>query len=179
MQRPIIQQIEKDEYQVIYPNFPPIRFRSKRMPWNQYLETAIDALHPAFKPKAIEFLSKLSSELNKQAPELAIQINNTLRTAEDQRRLYQNRPQYAATIGNSPHEYGVALDFSVINTKTKQALTQRPEIQKIIEKIALETKIYWGGWFTSMPKEPWHVQIARDWRATYQRLCKEGAKWLS
>lgn len=169
MQRPIIKQINKNLYEVKYPNLPPQQFNNQKPVILTKADSLLNSLHPKFQAQVGAFLKLLARRLGAH---YYVQVNDALRTDEEQMKLYQNNPQYAKVPGESPHNYGVALDFSVVEIKTGKAVTSDLTIQAVIDQVAKETNVYWGGWFVSMPKEPWHVQIARDWKKAYEEITK-------
>lgn len=127
-------------------------------------DISLEALHPKARPKLMEFIQKLSNALEKK---YFVQINSAFRTQEEQKKLRASKPSLAAYI--SPHCFGVAIDFSVIDKTLARSVTSAKEIMTIIERVAREVGVYWGGWFQTIPKEPWHVQIAQNWQEWYRK----------
>lgn len=169
MKRPEIKKIGNNQYKVTYPNYPPMKFVNiKPVPFSK-AQSLFYSLHPKFKIIIEQFFTKLEEKLGK---DYYVQINDALRTDEEQMKLYKENPQYAKKPGDSPHNFGVAVDFSVVERKTGKAVTTEPKIQEIVDEVAHITGVYWGGWFVSMSKEPWHVQISKDWKKTYEELTR-------
>lgn len=128
-------------------------------------EISLDQLHPLFRQK----VNRLFADLKKLLGEnFYIQVNSTLRTRDEQLQLHKDDPKRAVYV--SPHEYGVAIDISVVDKRTGSAVTSRSDIQKLLEQQAKQQDVYWGGWFVSMMKEPWHFQIQKDWQQQYKAL---------
>lgn len=83
---------------------------------------------------------------------ITLNISSGFRTASQQRSLqYKNKggKKVAASVGLSPHEYGIAVDFSSNNCAA-------------VDKKAKELGMRWGGdWGgRGWSRETWHIDMA-------------------
>ena len=86
-QLPKLEKLNDGRFRVTYPNCKPIEFKS--VPDSDGWETSINALHPLFKPKAVALIDALQKKLGSN---YKIQINNSLRTKEQEEWLKRNKP---------------------------------------------------------------------------------------
>lgn len=162
--KPQVRVLPDGRKEVTYKNCKPIVYRPIKSPLG--LEASVEALHPAFREKFREFLKRLRQVLGS---DYSIIITCTFRSFEEQEALYRQNPRTASKPGESPHNLGMAADFSVINNKTKVAETSRPEVIQKVEQVCRELGLFYGMWFRTFTKEPWHVQIAETpkWKDIY------------
>jgi D-alanyl-D-alanine dipeptidase len=161
---PKYEKLQGAKRRITYPGYAPIEYDTK--PTSDGFETNILALHPKFRPLVEKLIATLTKRLDQT--KYRIQINNTFRTQEQEEMIKRTNPSVAAKT-YSPHCYGMAIDISVVDKKTGAAVTSRPEIQAVLEQVAKELGLMWGGWFKTMTKEPWHFQIAPlgQWEKIY------------
>jgi len=164
--KPQVKVLADGKKEVTYKNCKPIVYKPIKSPVG--LEGNVEALHPAFREKFKQFLSRLKEVLGK---DYSVLITCTFRSFEEQEKLYKENPKTATKPGESPHNYGMAADFSVINNKTKVADTSKPEVIAKVEQVCKELGLFYGMWFKTFTKEPWHVQLAETpkWKEIYDK----------
>jgi LAS superfamily LD-carboxypeptidase LdcB len=94
-------------------------------------------------------------ELVGQAQQAGItwKINSAYRSTTDQRRMLRQRRRWAAPIGMSQHQAGVALDLSGTSVRCgkKRKRRCRSETYRWLSLFGPGL-----GWHNTAPKEPWH-----------------------
>ena len=86
-------------------------------------------------------------------------VSDAFRTHEQQIDAKRRKPQWAATPGKSPHEYGAGIDIALYDKNGKNVnIANVDGFGSYARSIGLE----WGNDWKSK-KEPWHFQLA-NWR---------------
>ena len=144
--------------EVYYPDGTKILYIPK--PDDEGFETAIEPLYPAFRELVRRLLNSLSDKGWRCV------ITNTIRTKEQAERLHKQNPKLAVKL--SPHEFGVAVDFYVADDRGRNILRTEPVLKHIDEQCK-KLGLYWGMWFKTFTKEPWHIQVSGDWKGWYRK----------
>jgi len=147
---------------IIYPDGTKILYQPK--PDQEGFETALEPLYPTFRELVRRFFLSLSNKGWRYV------ITNTIRTKEQAEKLYKKNPQVA--VQTSPHEFGVAVDFYVADDRGRNILRTEP-VLKHIDEHCRALGLYWGNWFKTHAKEPWHIQVAADWKGWYKKNVME------
>jgi hypothetical protein len=111
---------------------------------NQLNHARIDRLHPLVIPKARKWL------LNVEAEGINVLVTQTLRTVEEQNKLYaQGRTSLGQVVtqvrgGYSYHNYGLALDFVLLNEMGDMCWNVDSDWHKVAE-IGKACGFAWGG----------------------------------
>lgn len=79
-------------------------------------EEVVKYVNYQFKPYALDFLKRLLVEPRMKG--LKISINSTIRTIPQQLKAQGSSPDVAAKPGNSPHQYGMAMDITLYDLAT-------------------------------------------------------------
>ena len=79
-------------------------------------ETVVQYVNPKARPYFLEFLNLALKEPLMQG--LKISVNSAVRTFEDQKKATASHSGVAAVPGTSPHNYGMALDITLIDLTT-------------------------------------------------------------
>lgn len=134
---------------------PTLQFESSQQ------KQGLSKLNPLFLEKLKIFMNTLFNESKKQLKGQIpiIQINSSYRTIEEQINLYKKNPKTQQQPGNSPHQYGFQLDYSVIDPKTKKVITDQQQIKQQSLKQQSVQGLLHGLQFKNFPPEPWHVQM--------------------
>lgn len=88
------------------------------------------------------------------------EINSAYRSSSEQRRMLRQRRRWAAPLGLSAHQSGVAVDLSNTSVRCgkKRRKRCRSETYRWLELVGPEL-----GWYNTAPKEPWHwVYIGKE-----------------
>lgn len=107
-------------------------------------------------PEVVDTLVDLTNEAKKHG--CSIVVTSSFRTYAKQKQLLASRGAfgkggYAAQPGTSPHEYGQAIDFTVIKNGKKLTISaaNTPWVLSCLQKHNMK----WGGDYRTT-KEPWH-----------------------
>jgi len=81
------------------------------------------------------------------------EINSAYRSSSEQRRMLRQRRRWAAPLGLSSHQAGVAVDLSNTSVRCgkKHRKRCRSETYRWLSRVGPEL-----GWANTAPKEPWH-----------------------
>lgn len=129
-------------------------------------------------PEVVDTLVALSKEAAKHG--CSIVVTSSFRTYSEQAALNRKKGTYgkrgssgrvgvAAVAGTSPHEYGQAIDFTIVKNG-KQLTISRSSTPWAIECLA-QHGMTWGGDFRSV-KEPWHFNTSNA--SAYREKLKNG-----
>lgn len=132
----------------------------------------ITNLHPAYRQKFAEFLSKIETELG-----LTALATSGYRSVEEQKVVYAQNPSNAKP-GYSYHNYGLALDINIKDSSGKIILMKsssndnwrKSGVPALAEKLGL----IWKGDFGSY-HDPIHFYIDANGQSTTQLLAKYNA----
>lgn len=150
---------KKGEYtEVYYPDGTKILYIPK--PDDEGFETALEPLYPVFRERIRRLFNAIEGNGWK------VVITNSIRTKEQAEKLYKKNPQVA--VQTSPHEFGVAVDFYVADDRGRNILRTEPVLKHIDEQCK-KLGLYWGMWFRTFTKEPWHIQVSGDWKGWYKK----------
>ena len=134
-----------------------------------------------FKPYALNFLNGLLVEPRMQG--LKVSINSTIRTIPQQEEVTKTAPKVAATPGDSPHQFGMAFDITILDLATGKLLlnnenTKEQWAQTGIVDVASQTEL--SSWGANFPRyDPLHFGIKFSkpkGKAEYARIAKEQGK---
>lgn len=110
---------------------------------NQKTKNIVSNLHPKFKNKIAEFLTKIETELG-----LTAIATSGLRTFEQQANLHKINPNNARA-GYSSHNYGFAIDINVKDKNGKIFLLKNTSddswIKSGVVNLAKKLNLKWGG----------------------------------
>lgn len=160
---PTIKKLDGKKSVIEYPDGTRIEYTEEKD--TQGFECSIEALYPTFRNRVLEFKKSLE-ELGYR-----FLVTNTIRTKEQVEMLYKQNPKVA--VKQSPHEFGVAVDFYIVDKSGRNVLRE-PKEQEIIAQLCKKHNLFWGMWFRSFTKEPWHIQVSDDWRAWYKNNVMKG-----
>lgn len=144
--------------EVAYPDGTKILYIPK--PDQEGFETALEPLYPVFRERIRRLFNTIEGNGWK------VVITNSIRTPEQAEMLYKRNPKVAVRV--SPHEYGVACDFYVADKQGRNIL-RTPAVLNFIDEHCKALGLYWGNWFKTFTKEPWHIQVAADWKGWYEK----------
>lgn len=156
--RPEVLRYDEKYFSIDYPDGTKILYIPK--PDAEGFETALEPLYPTFRELVRRFFLSFSDKGWRYV------ITNTIRTKEQAEKLYKKNPQVA--VQTSPHEFGVAVDFYVADDRGRNILRTEPVLKHIDEQCK-KLGLYWGMWFRTFTKEPWHIQVAGDWKGWYKK----------
>ena len=140
--------------------------------WNDsQANKVLNTLDPRFKQKVIQFIN------NARKSGYNVTITDGYRSIQTQKGLY-SKGRFGSTEsivtnaipGSSPHNFGMAIDFYVLDKNyllnfnyTNDMTKTHTEAAQVGKKIGLE----WGGDWTS-PYDPPHLEM-KGWRAIHSR----------
>lgn len=123
--------------------------------------------------EAVPVIEKVISEAEKDG--MCLVVASSLRTREQQEKLYKENPEIAAKPGTSEHETGFAVDFTACPMKdgkrddSVERLELRKDFNELPEYQWLEENAKKYGLVesyrednkekTKLPAEPWHWRI--------------------
>jgi len=134
----------------------------------------LDALHPAFRGLAKSIVYHIVSK------GIGVAVVSTLRTFEEQEKLYQKGGVTKAPPGRSWHNYGLAMDLAPLKNGVID-WNDTPLFQKMGEIVMARFRpngIVWGGeWqsFKDWGHFEWHPGLTID---TALQFLKSGYIWL-
>lgn len=129
-------------------------------------QTALDTLHPKFKPSAIQAWTEAQGAM---PPNVQIIVIAGIRSFDESTKLYaQGRTTPGPIVTNAPggssyHNYGLAFDFAMV-TNGKDDNVVGPNWMKVV-KIMESHGMTWGGTFANLIDDP-HFENRYDhnWR---------------
>lgn len=118
----------------------------------------ITNLNPGFATCLAQFMQDVESK------GIKMEIFSGARNEEDQRRaISQARPGYAAAVGKSPHQRGIAADLKCNGSSScAPMVAQGATIESIAQKHGLDFPLLPGKPRGSRIYEPWHIEPARS-----------------
>jgi peptidoglycan L-alanyl-D-glutamate endopeptidase CwlK len=123
--------------------------------WDKVTDNKINSLHPAIKPKVIEFINLAETKGYK------LRITSGYRTYDEQNKLYSQGRTTKGNIvtnakgGESYHNFGLAIDVVPIVNGVAEWNTNWNEIATIGKSLGFE----WGGDFNSIKDKP-HFEMS-------------------
>lgn len=119
--------------------------------WGKQIGISEDGQPFYLRQDAAESYDKLVNQA--QQAGIVWQINSAYRSTADQKRMLRQRRRWAAPMGMSQHQAGVALDLSGTSVRCgkKRKRRCRSETYRWLSLFGPGL-----GWHNTAPKEPWH-----------------------